>query len=183
MKKIILASASPRRKELLTLIGIPFEVRVSEADENIGDYPPAEMVMKLSKIKAEAVYKDNRDRIVIGADTIVYFENKILGKPADKQEAFDVLKAMSGKTHEVYTGVTILSSANTESFYECTKVCFDNLSDEEIMEYIDSGEPMDKAGGYGIQGPFAKHVKGIEGDYFNVMGLPLNQLYNHLKNY
>lgn len=176
--KWILASGSPRRKELLTQIGLEFEVLVSEADENIEeDLSPGELVERLSLIKAEAVRvssvsaSDNYG--IIGADTIVYHDGKVLGKPKDEEDAFAMLRALSGGSHSVFTGVSILLPDETITFHNETKVYFDELSDEEIHKYIASGEPMDKAGAYGIQGLGGAFVTRIEGEYANVVGFPI----------
>jgi len=177
--KIILASGSPRRQELLARIGIePFEVMVSEREEIA---PPGlahgEVVCHLSKEKASAVReKAGSDALVIAADTIVTLGSRILGKPADREEAKGMLNLLSGKKHEVYTGITLIKGALIRSAYERTVVSFRPLRLEEIEAYVKSGEPMDKAGAYGIQGLGALFVSRIEGDYYNVMGLPLCRL-------
>ncbi len=188
MKSIILASSSPRRRELLSQIGLKYVVMTSDTDETTSKEIPYEVVMELSLKKAKAVYdklddyaKDNS--IVIGADTIVSFNDRILLKPKSGQEAFETLKSLSGQTHQVYTGVSIVSSGGIHSFYEKTDVEFYKLSDSEIKEYIDTKDPMDKAGSYGIQGMFARYVKGIDGDYNNVVGLPVGRLYQEIKEF
>ena len=169
MEKIVLASASPRRKEILNLAGIKFSVVPSRGEElSVGD-SPAEIVENLSGSKAfsvaESLNKETEVRLVIGADTIVVFQNQILGKPADEQDAFDTLRKLAGNSHQVYTGVTILvrkgESWERHTFHEKTEVHFYPVSDEEIRDYIRTGEPMDKAGSYGIQGKFGLYVKGI----------------------
>ena len=179
---IILASKSPRRRELLTLGGIDFTVKSSDVDETLPDgmTKPCEVVKYLSKIKAEAVY--DGDNVVIGADTVVAIDGNILGKPQDADDAKRMLKMLSGKVHSVFTGVTIISPKGVNSFYSETKVEFYSLTNEEIDEYILSGEPMDKAGAYGIQGKGSLLIKGIVGDYFNVVGLPLAQTVRELRN-
>lgn len=184
----ILASSSPRRKELLMQAGIHFQVIPSNIDENITKTEPKEVVMELARQKADHVFRSLPDpgHIVIGADTIVVYENRILGKPADEEEAFCMLSKLSGHTHQVYTGVAIIGdcsgSGKREHFFcECTDVNFYPVSDEELRAYIETGDPLDKAGAYGIQGPFAIHVKGISGDYNNVVGLPIAHLYHELK--
>lgn len=183
--ELILASQSPRRKEILSLLDIPFKIMVSDADETVDESLPAYFIAEsLSLKKAAAVAKNiDTEAIVIGADTIVVSEGKILGKPKDTQDAAAMLSALSGRTHSVISGVTVLDtkSAKSESFYVETKVTFCALTDEEIADYIASGEPMDKAGAYGIQGRGGKFVEKIEGDYFNVVGLPLSKLYRVLK--
>ncbi|MDE6208890.1 MAG: Maf family protein [Lachnospiraceae bacterium] len=189
MKKIILASASPRRKELLTQIGLEFEVIVSEADENISADTPENLVMQLSAIKAGAVYEEHKisadNTLIIGADTVVAMNGQVLGKPKDKEQAKEMLKALSDNKHEVLTGVTIIfvKSGNIvkETFYEKTIVYTYPMTDSEIDEYIESGEPMDKAGSYGIQGIGAKFIKKIDGDYNNVVGLPISRIYQKIK--
>lgn len=183
MSDVILASASPRRKELLTNMGINFSVVVSDADESVADsnVPPGIYVQQLSLLKAvstaEKVIK-NKNALIISADTVVVNNNKILGKPKNEQEAFDMLSALSGKTHQVYTGFCVLRAkdAYTVCKHVCTDVTFKKLSAEQISSYIQSGEPMDKAGAYGIQGLGAMLVEKINGDYFNVVGLPVSAL-------
>lgn len=189
MKNIILASASPRRRELLTQIGLEFEVIVSEADESISADTPEDLVMQLSAIKAGAVYEEHKisadNTLIIGADTVVAMNGQVLGKPKDKEQAKEMLKALSDNKHEVLTGVTIISinSGNIvkETFYEKTIVYTYPMTDSEIDEYIESGEPMDKAGSYGIQGIGAKFIKKIDGDYNNVVGLPISRIYQKIK--
>ncbi|KDR94058.1 septum formation protein [Peptoclostridium litorale DSM 5388] len=184
MKKIILSSASPRRKELLEQIGVKFDIIVSDIDENIdGDMDPTEIVKKLALMKAENVYdlEGNQDAIVIGADTIVVHEGRVIGKPADEKDAFKILSSLSGNINYVYTGVAVVSSESVINFYEETKVYMKNMTEQDIYEYIKTSEPMDKAGAYGIQGIGAVFVEKIEGDYNNVVGLPLARLYDVMK--
>lgn len=185
-KEIILASASPRRKELLSQIGLIFTVQVSGVEEVITKTAPEEIVMELSSQKAADVKAHTKgDSVVIGADTIVAYSgkegSKILGKPKDEEDAFAMLKLLQGKAHQVYTGVTICAGEETRTFYEKTQVFIYPMTDEEIRAYIRTGEPMDKAGAYGIQGRFAAFVKGIEGDYNNVVGLPVGRVYQELQ--
>lgn len=245
-KKIILASASPRRRELLTQIGLGFEVVVSETEEKITSTEPANVVEELSAQKAQAVwgwmhlqtdevppasdkntvpgnaptsvddaedgsadlpehaakYVDQiqgyhnvrgsgeekvaaQDNIVIGADTVVACDGKILGKPKTVSDAMSMLHLLQGRAHDVYTGVTILYDENTEqrkfTFHEKTTVHFCPMSEEEIREYVATGDPMDKAGAYGIQGFCARYIQGIEGDYNNVVGLPVGRVYQELR--
>lgn len=185
-KEIILASASPRRKELLAQIGLPFTVRVSGVEEVITKTTPEEIVMELSAQKAADVKANaGKDSVVIGADTIVAYSDengtRILGKPKNEEDAFSMLQLLQGKAHQVYTGVTICAGEETRTFYEKTQVQVFPMSEEEIRAYIHTGEPMDKAGAYGIQGRFAAFVKGIEGDYNNVVGLPVGRVYQELK--
>lgn len=178
---IVLASASPRRKELLSLMGIEFLVNASDVDETIPKdiKSPKQAVEYLSKIKAMATFDGKQ--MVIGADTVVALDGKILGKPADKREAMEMLFMLSGKTHSVFTGVTVATKEKTETFSVETLVQFFNLSQGEIEKYVETGEPMDKAGAYGIQGKGALFVKEIHGDYFNVVGLPISRLAKVIK--
>lgn len=181
--KVYLASKSPRRKEILKLMGIDFTVCDSNADENIPERNPGLLVEALSKRKAENC-SINEECIVIGADTVVSYDNMILGKPKDKEDAKRMLRLLSGQVSSVYTGVTLRFIGNNKpsvTFHTKSDVMFDILSEREIDEYVASGEPMDKAGAYGIQGTFAKHIKGINGDFYNVMGLPMNDLYKKMK--
>lgn len=197
--KIILASGSPRRKQLLEQIGLEFEVWPSKCEEIIESTEPSEVCMELSKQKALDIaagikaYNEehsdiasSQDLIIIGADTIVVNEGKILGKPADENMATKMLEQLSGNTHSVYTGVTFVFMAadgrvGAHSFFEKTDVSVYPLSPEEIQEYVDSGDPLDKAGAYGIQGRFARHIEKIAGDYNNVVGLPVGRVYEELK--
>lgn len=175
-RRFILASASPRRAEILKNSGFDFDVIVSDADETLPDKIPAdEAVLLLSKIKAESVCKSNEGSVVLGCDTVVSLDGNILGKPKDEAEAFEMLRTLSGKVHKVFTGVTITDGKKTESFVSETKVEFYPLSDETIHSYIATGEPMDKAGAYGIQGFGGVLVRRIDGDYFSVMGLAINE--------
>lgn len=179
---IILASQSPRRKELLKLLGLEFEIHVSNIDETINtELSIQDMVMDLAYQKAKKVFNQFPDDVVIGSDTIVVNNNNILGKPKSRDDAFNMLKELSGKVHSVITAVSILTPKHDKIFYNETKVTFYKLSDKEIYKYIDTNEPMDKAGAYGIQGHAAKFVKSIEGDYYTVMGLPIGMLYQNLK--
>lgn len=189
MYKVILASASPRRRELLAQIGMDFKVIISKADENISEPAPEQLVMKLSDIKAMAVYEEHgiedEATIILGADTVVAFDGKVLGKPKDTQQAKEMLSMLSDNTHQVFTGVTILykkqGELKSETFYDKTTVYTYPISDKEIDEYIMTGEPMDKAGSYGIQGIGAKFIKKIDGDYNNVVGLPVSKIYQKIK--
>jgi len=184
MKKLILASGSPRRKELLELAGVPFEIVVSEIEETIGAYSsPADIVMSLALQKASAVVEHHEDSVVLGADTIVTYESRILGKPKDEAEAKEILQLLSGKTHEVYTGVALISKEKTVTFYERTEVTFWELTEEEIDAYIATKEPLDKAGSYGIQGKGSIFVQHIQGDYYSVVGLPIARLVRELKQF
>lgn len=174
--RIILASASPRRKELLTRMGLTeFSVITSDADETLQEgLSPAQQVEMLSLRKAQSVASlVQDDALVIAADTVVTLNGAILGKPSDEKDAFSMLSALSGARHQVYTGVTVIQQDKTLTRHEMTSVDFRPLSPEEIMQYIATGECMDKAGAYGIQGFGALLVEGIVGDYYNVMGLPV----------
>ena len=171
---LILASGSPRRRELLSLITDEFEVLVSGCDEFVPEGTPAEKVPAiLAEQKALAVAKLRPEDSVIGSDTVVVLNDEIFGKPKDKEHAHAMLKALSGKKHFVYTGVAVAEKGSVRSVVQKTEVEFYELSDETIEKYIATGEPMDKAGAYGIQGKGSVLVKGIIGDYFNVMGLPV----------
>jgi septum formation protein len=199
MSRIVLASASPRRKELLEQIGIEFEICPAKGEEKVTKTAPDEVVTELSKQKAEEVaagillYNEThpelvtpQDILVIGADTVVSHGGKILGKPKAEEDAKRMLFLLSGDIHSVYTGVTLVfidKSGRTGeyAFFEKTDVEVYPLSEEEISGYIKSGEPMDKAGSYGIQGLFARYIKKIDGDYNNVVGLPVARLYQELK--
>lgn len=167
------------------MLGIPFEVIVSDAEETITHTDPAKVTEELSAGKAEAVAHKVTDAIIIGADTIVSVDDRVLGKPKDKDEARDMITLLQGRSHMVYTGVTIWE-VNSDgqyrvcTFSEGTKVNVASMSEEEIEAYIASREPYDKAGGYGIQGLFGKFIEGIEGDYYNVVGLPVHRLYKEL---
>ena len=177
--KIILASQSPRRKELLERMGIQdFETISPNVDESaFHGLPPEELVRRLSAEKAAAVAgKVGEDAIVIAADTVVALEGAVLGKPADELDAFKMLSALSGVRHQVYTGVTVCRGGEKQTAHEVTDVTFRELSEREIEDYIATGEPMDKAGAYGIQGYGALLIQGISGDYYNVMGLPVCRL-------
>lgn len=187
--KYILASASPRRRELLARTGITFEVIPSNVEEKITKKHPSDIVMELAHQKASDVCEKHScpDCTIIGADTIVVYHGEILGKPSDRQEAYDMLSMLADRTHQVYTGVSIIrvdknSHKNTRTFYEQTDVTFYPITREDLRTYIESGDPLDKAGAYGIQGDFAIHIKEICGDYNNVVGLPLGRLYQELKN-
>ena len=184
MTRIILASKSPRRKELLEMLKIPFEIIVSDIDENI-DYENdlVKEIEKLSYQKAQAVFKDHSDALVIGADTIVKIGNDVLGKPKSLSDAKKMLEELSDNTHEVVTGVTIIYKDQTETFSSIAEVTFYPLSKKEIDEYIATNEPMDKAGSYAIQGDAAKFIRSINGDYYTIVGLPVAELYHRLKKY
>lgn len=179
---LILASGSPRRKELLSFITPDFEVRVSDAEEIVDPaLTPEETVRSLARQKAAAVEPSLCDGdILISADTVVFIDGSILGKPHSREEAFSMLSTLSGRRHTVYTGVCISDGKKRVDFAERTEVEFLSLSEKEINAYIDSGEPFDKAGAYGIQGRGALLVKGIEGDFYNVMGFPVARVNREL---
>lgn len=192
MNKIILASASPRRRELLEQIGLEFEVIPGCVEEKAVSQVPCEMVMELSALKARDVFDRLGDEekalaVVAGADTIVVFEGQVMGKPGSREEAEDMLSLLQGKTHQVYTGVTLIRQKEkglppvAVSFYERTEVTMYPVSSQEIRAYVDTGEPMDKAGAYGIQGKCAAFIQEICGDYYNVVGLPIGRLYQEMK--
>ena len=188
---LILASASPRRSELLKQAGFSFTIVPSTTEETRTEVSPGQLVEDLAFQKANDVYETvkgnytDQDFMVIGADTIVYYDGEVLGKPADAQEAFDMLKLLSDRTHQVYTGLAIILRKENEKqvhlLHERTDVTFYPISDEELKDYIATGDPLDKAGAYGIQGTFAVHVKEIKGDYNNVVGLPIARLYQTLR--
>lgn len=210
--RLVLASASPRRRELLSQIGLEFTVMPSTKEENAKTTEAGALVQELSRQKAVDIWeqlsggqgqnpdadqeqiseetqepnlngKRQLELLVIGADTVVCCEGKILGKPHSREAAAEMLTALQGRSHEVYTGVTLYSQSETVTFFECTQVEFYPVTEVEISEYIDSKEPMDKAGAYGIQGLGARFVKGIRGDYNNVVGLPVGRLYQELKSH
>ena len=187
--RILLASASPRRRELLEQIGLSFEVVVSHVEEVITETEPGKVVEQLSAQKAESVagsLGEPEETLVIGADTVVAAENTILGKPADAAKAAEMLRLLAGRTHAVYTGVTLIlrgASGETErkTFHERTDVSFYPMEEAEIRQYVATGDCMDKAGAYGIQGFCARYISGINGDYNNVVGLPVGRLYQEIK--
>lgn len=187
MYRIILASGSPRRKELLSLMGVTYEVMVSQKEEKLQDVEPSGLVMELAKMKAcDIAEQVEGPAVIIGADTVVSCKNKVLGKPKDTEDARQMITMLAGNSHEVYTGVTmVIKEANqTErmiTFYEATKVYVTPMSEEEIRSYVATGEPMDKAGSYAIQGVFAPYISKIEGDYYNIVGFPISHLYHAAK--
>lgn len=184
MKKIILASSSPRRKELLTTAGVEFEIHVKDVDETIPEgTPPAEAAKMTAAKKAAAVAEDFADCVVIGADTIVVANGRILGKPKDEADAKAMLSMLSGIEHEVITGVCIIRNGKSETFAQTSRVKFYDLTEEEISAYVASKEPMDKAGAYGIQGLGCRLVERIEGDYFNIVGLPVAEVCRKIKDF
>lgn len=183
--ELILASASPRRKELLEKIGLPFTVQPAKGEERITQKSPAAVVMELSRQKAEEIAAaQTEDCIIIGADTVVAKGEKIMGKPKDAADAKQMLRSIADDCHQVYTGVTLIRTGThpqSVTFQEKTDVFLYPISDAELDAYIASGDPMDKAGAYGIQGDFAIYVKRIAGDYYNVVGLPIGRVYQELK--
>lgn len=183
--RIILASQSPRRRELFGHLGMEFEVLVSDEEETITSEDPASVTEELSEQKARAVAAKVDEGVVIGADTVVAIDGRILGKPVDRADAGRMISLLQGRSHMVYTGVTILAVKDGEvvcrrTFSEGTKVHVAPMTDEEISNYLNTDEPYDKAGAYGIQGVFSKHIAGIEGDYFNVVGLPVHRVYKEM---
>lgn len=198
MSRIILASGSPRRKELLEQIGIEFEICPAKGEEVITKTVPHDVVMELSRQKALEVagmvvsYGDSHadittptDIMIIGADTVVAYDDMILGKPKDEEDAKKTLRMLSGNAHSVYTGVSVVfiskdGRVGEHTFYDRTKVKMYEMTDAEIERYVATNEPMDKAGSYGIQGKCAIHIEKIEGDYNNVVGLPVSKLYQEL---
>lgn len=187
-KKIILASASPRRRELLAQAGYEFEIQVSHKEETYTSETPDEIVKELALLKAKDIAEQNdaKNMIVIGADTVVAHKGTILGKPKSKDDAFDMINGFQGDKHQVYTGVAILDydvdgNETIVNHAVKTDVYVNSMTDEEIWNYIESDNVMDKAGSYGIQSGFAVYIEKIEGDYFNVVGLPISYIYEQLK--
>ena len=187
-KRIILASASPRRRELMAMAGYEFEVQVSHKEEVYEATEPGEIVKELALLKARdiAAQNDSKNIIVIGADTVVAHNGKILGKPQSEQDAFDMIKGYQGDKHQVYTGVAVLDydedgNERVVNHAVRTDVYVNAMTDEEVWNYIHNDNVMDKAGAYGIQSGFAIHIEKIEGDYFNVVGLPISYVYEELK--
>ena len=179
--QLILASQSPRRKELLGLFGVPLTVRVADIDETMDfSAPAAEEVARVSRLKALAIPREDDD-VLIAADTIVVCQGRILGKPRDEAEAYAMLRLLSGRDHQVMTGVTVLRGKEERVFTQITDLHFRELTQKEILRYVRSGEPMDKAGAYGIQGGAALFCQKLNGDYYNVVGLPVCRLAEILK--
>ena len=182
--RVILASSSPRRKMILTQAGVSFEVSVSELEEKSSKTDPAKVVEELSAQKASDVAERYpKDVLVIGADTVVACLGKILGKPKDAKEAYEMISMLAGRTHQVYTGVTLIANGKKHTFHAVTDVTVSEMSESEIREYADSEEPLDKAGAYAIQGAFAKYISKIDGEYNNVVGLPVAAIYAACKKY
>lgn len=183
MKNIVLASKSPRRKELLEKCNVSFICDPADIDETLKkDIPLKDAIQELSLRKAKATLERHPDCLVIGSDTIVVLNDEVLGKPKDRDEAFDMLKNLQGNTHHVITGIAFVSEERTFTDVSISEVTFAKMSDEEINEYISTGECDDKAGAYGIQGFGGKYITNIDGDYYSIMGLPLNKVYEELKN-
>ena len=179
--QLILASQSPRRKELLGLFHVPFQIRVADIDETMDhEKPAAEEVARVSRAKAMAVPRQEDD-VGVAADTIVVCAGQVLGKPADEADAFRMLRLLSGRDHQVMTGMTVLRGETALTVTEITDIHFRELTDRELLRYIATGEPMDKAGSYGIQGGAALFAEKMHGDYYNVMGLPVCRLGQLLK--
>ena len=186
--KIILASGSPRREELLLQIGIVPEIIVSHVEEKITSDVPAEVVMSLAEQKAVDVAKEMPEgTVILGSDTVVAADGKILGKPKSHEEAYEMIRRLAGRSHQVYTGVCLVKKGpegeadTVVSFYDETDVNVSPMTEKEIREYADSEEPMDKAGSYAVQGFFARYIDGLKGSYANVMGLPVHLVYQELK--
>lgn len=184
--KVILASASPRRRDLLSMAGISFEVSVSDSEEITTEAEPGKIVEALSGQKARAVCNtlpEGERAVILGADTIVVLDGRVLGKPKDRGEAKAMITALQGKAHSVYTGVTLIrkDTGKIESFYSETRVSVRAMSEDEVDAYISTNEPYDKAGGYGVQGKFGAFIDRIEGDYATVVGLPLCRVCQKLK--
>ncbi|MDR3277958.1 MAG: Maf family protein [Oscillospiraceae bacterium] len=180
---IILASQSPRRRELLTLLGLTFTAVPSEGEIAPAGLPPGETVKNIAGAKAQNVAARHPGDVIIAADTLVFLDGALLGKPRDQEDAARMLRLLSGRTHEVYTGVCVQKDRRADARFEKTAVRFRAIDDDEIARYIASGEPADKAGAYGAQGRGAVFIERIEGDFFNVMGLPLCRLSSMLKGY
>ncbi len=180
--KVILASGSPRRKELLKLLDIDFTIKVSNICEDLKEgLSAAELVMDLALQKAQHIANEHPYDVVLGFDTLVVLNGVPLGKPDDRNDAFNMLRKLSGNNHEVMTGCAIVEGDSVDIFYDEAVVYFNNMTDEEIEEYLDTDEPFDKAGAYGIQGFGARYIEKIEGDFYSVMGVPLQKLYNKLR--
>jgi len=178
VKKLILASKSPRRKELLELLGFDFEVVSSDVNESASDnLSPEELVKTLAYQKALAVYKTHPDDLILGSDTIVVVDNEILGKPKNQQEAKEMILKMKNREHQVITGVALLSKEENVIFSNTSIVHFNDIEEEEIDKYVTTSEPYDKAGGYAIQGWAARYISAIEGNYYTIMGLPLDKVF------
>lgn len=184
MQPIILASASPRRQELLANLGLDFVVRVSDVEETLEDHlSPAQQVEILAERKAAAVAAESQEGLVIGADTLVVYAGQVMGKPTSRGDAVKMIETLQGKSHEVFTGLAIIDAATGQSVvtHQATAVRFRHMTMEQIERYVDTGEPMDKAGGYAVQGKAAIFIDSIRGCYFNVVGLPVSRLADALR--
>ncbi len=184
MSRLILASGSPRRKEFMSHLGLEFTVEVPNIDETpLINESPCDLVARLSKYKADNIAKKHPDDVVIAADTVVAFEDKILGKPSSREDAFFMIKSLSGHTHKVYTGLTVQKGMAVKSKVVSTEVTFDNLDDELIRNYVASGECDDKAGAYAIQGIASIFISEVKGSVSSVVGLPINEVVKYLKEF
>lgn len=184
MQNIILASRSPRRKEYLSYLGLPFSIEVPDIDETpLEGETPSNLVYRLSKLKAQTISKNHINDIVIAADTVVALGNTILGKPENRDDAFNMIKLLQGKTHEVYTGTTVQKNNEIKSFVMVTKVTFDSLDDDLIKTYVASGESDDKSGSYALQGIASTLISKVEGSVSTVVGLPINEVRKALKDF
>lgn len=184
MQNIILASGSPRRKEYLSYLGLPFSIEVPDIDETpLEGETPSNLVYRLSKLKAHTISKNHINDIVIAADTVVALGNTILGKPENRDDAFNMIKLLQGKTHEVYTGTTVQKNNEIKSFVMVTKVTFDSLDDDLIKTYVASGESDDKSGSYALQGIASTLISKVEGSVSTVVGLPINEVRKALKDF
>lgn len=183
MQELILASASPRRREILTLAGVPFTVCVTDNEVAPAGLKPAEYTLALARSKAQAVFAEHPDRVVLGADTVVVLDDTVLGKPKDEQDAVEMLLSLGGRTHEVMTGVWVCSPEKCDGFTDIAKVHFYPITREEAAAYVATKEPLDKAGSYGIQGYGMRFVRGIDGDFYTVMGLPGGRLRRFLADF
>lgn len=182
MKEIILASASPRRREIMNRLNIPYKVIISNLTEKLNDsLPLEEKIMDLARQKAEAVFKDHQDALVIGADTIVELDGEIIGKPHNTSEARDMIRKLSGRTHRVVTAVAMISDEEIWTTADTAYVTFEKIDDEEIEKYIMTREPYDKAGGYAVQGWASVFISHIDGSYYTIMGFPLHLVYRKLR--
>ena len=180
-RKLILASASPRRKELLKLCNIPFDVKVADIEEVLDQTLPLGMAIEeIASQKANAVFEYNKEALVLGADTIVAIDNEVLGKPKDKDDARRMIKLLSEKTHKVITGVCFKSLDEEHVFHTVSDVSFKEMNDKEIESYISTDEPYDKAGAYALQGVASIYINSIKGDYYTIVGLPINSVYEYL---
>ncbi|MCI9081904.1 MAG: septum formation protein Maf [Lachnospiraceae bacterium] len=185
--RLILASASPRRRELLEQVGAEFEILPAQGKEIIAGRNPRQIVMELSSQKADEIAEKIEDEqiVILGADTVVAYEGQILGKPRDERDAKRMLELLSGNTHSVFTGVTMIiihkDRKETCSFVEETRVTMYPMKEQQILSYIRTGEPLDKAGAYAIQGKCARYIQGIQGDYYNVVGLPLGRIFHEME--